>query len=73
MVDCPPLEEGQEGGGNKLRVHALHLLNAAPDEHAHLLTLVYVWFPVRRLCMSTSSPMQQPIKHTLMLLLIAHT
>ena len=59
MCECPPLEEGQEGGGNELRVHTLHLLNAAPDEHAHLLTLVYVWFPVRRLGMSTSSPMQQ--------------
>ena len=53
------MEEGQEGGGNELRVHALHLLNAASDEHDHLLTLVYVWFPVRRLCMKTNSPMQQ--------------
>ena len=63
MCECPPLEEGQEGGGNELRVHGLHLLSAAPDEHAHLLTLVYIWFPVRRWCMSTSSPIQQPIKH----------
>jgi len=49
MRECPPLEEGLEGGGNELRVHALHLLNAVPDEHSHLLTVVYVWFSVGRL------------------------
>ena len=50
LCECLPLEEGQEDGGNQLRVHVLHLLNAASDKHRHLLTLVDVWFSVERLC-----------------------
>ena len=49
LYECSPLEEGQEDGGNKLRSHAFHLLNAALNKHYHLLTLVDAWFSVERL------------------------
>ena len=39
-IKYSPLEEAYEGGGNLLRVHAFHLLNASSDEQLHLFTLV---------------------------------
>ena len=50
LCECSPPEEGQEDGGNQLRVHGLHLLKATSDKHCHLLTLVDVWFSVERFC-----------------------